>query len=225
MEILHFTQAEIQPRVVRFADLVATEDFTGATGDLSPETRKAMFSQQVYGLTSPTGDPSVRNFWEAGAVPAGTGNFGAVYVTAGPGEGASWHVHRYSWENFIPLKGTWRIFWNGPEEEHVDLAPHDMVSIPPGAVRRFECIGDEAGLMLAFAYAGFGNLTHPFETTLPPCEVERLDRLGVEGTAEQKDYAARMREVLAASEQVETEADREYLHSVKAWVAREASKG
>lgn len=224
MEILSFTQAEIRPRVVRFADLVATEDFVGATGDISPETRKAMFSQQVYGLTSPTGDPEARNFWEAGAVPSGTDSFGAVYVTAGPGEGASWHVHRYSWENFIPLKGNWRIFWNAPDEEHVDLAPHDMVSIPPGAVRRFEYIGDEQGLMLAFAYAGTGSLLSELETTLPPCEIDRLEQLGASGTAEQKDYAERMRGVLAASEAIETEADRAYLHKVKSWVEAEARK-
>ena len=221
MEILSFDQAEIQPRVVRFADLTATEDFVGSTGDISPETRKAAFSQSVYGLTSPTG-PAVRNFWEAGAVPAGADNFGAVYVTAGPGEGASWHVHRYSWENFIPLKGTWRIFWNGPVEEHVDLGPHDMVSIPPGAIRRFEHIGEGQGLMLAFAYAGTGSLLSELETALPPCEIERLEKLGAQGTAEQQDYAARMRAVLAATDAIETEADREYLRSVKAWVEEQA---
>ena len=76
MEILSFSQAEIQPRVVRFADLTATEDFVGATGDLSPAARSAVFSQQVYGLTSPTG-PAVRLVWTLKTRPGLIGMSGA----------------------------------------------------------------------------------------------------------------------------------------------------
>ena len=151
-------------------------------------------------------------------------NFGAVYVTARAGEGASWHVHRFSWENFIAMKGRWRIFWNDPEaEEHVDLDPFDMVSIPPGAIRRFEYIGDgkgeDEGLMLAFAYAAEHALTLPFETFLPWCEIERLERIGEAKGGEQAAYAATMREVAVEAYACETEADRAFTRSVRAYVA------
>ncbi len=43
-------------------------------------------------------------------------------------------------ETFIPMTGTWRASWeneNG-EVEYVDLGPLDVVSFPPGMIRRFE---------------------------------------------------------------------------------------
>jgi hypothetical protein len=45
-------------------------------------------------------------------------------------------------ETFIPMTGTWRCSWeneNG-EVEFVDVNPLDVVSFPPGAIRRFENI-------------------------------------------------------------------------------------
>lgn len=219
MEILRFSQADIGKRLVRWKDLKPIEDHAGRTGDVSSSTRKAAISQSVYGLTSPSGG-GARNFWDSGAVSSGVPNFGAVYVTAAPGEGASWHVHRFSFENFIALKGRWRIFWNDPEhEEHVDLEPFDMVSIPPGAIRRFEYAGEDEGLMLAFAYAAEHALTLPFETFLPWCEIERLERIGEANGSEQADYAATMRAVAEQAYACETEADREFTRSVESWIA------
>ena len=43
-------------------------------------------------------------------------------------------------ETFIPMTGTWRASWedeNG-KVEYVDLGPMDVVSFPPGMIRRFE---------------------------------------------------------------------------------------
>jgi mannose-6-phosphate isomerase-like protein (cupin superfamily) len=224
MEILRFSQADIGRRLVRWKDLKPIENHAGRTGDVSESTRKAAISQSVYGLTSPSGGGE-RNFWDSGAVPAGAPNFGAVYVTAAPGEGASWHVHRFSWENFIAIKGRWRIFWNDPEaEEHVDLEPFDMVSIPPGAIRRFEYVGEDEGLMLAFAYAAAHPLTLPFETFLPWCEIERLERLAEGKGEEQAAYAATMRAVAEHAYASETEADRDFTRSTAAYIASETAR-
>lgn len=219
-----FSKAEIARRVARFADLKPADDFAaGATDGISESARKAALSQTVYGLTSPTG-AAVRNFWDNGAVSAGTPNFGAVYVTSAPGQGASWHIHRYSYENFIALKGTWRIFWNAPpSEEHVDLAPHDMVSIPPGAIRRFEYVGgEEEGLMMAFAYAAEHALTTPLEVVVPPCELERLDRLAEAGGPDAKLYADRVRSLTEEADATETDADRRFTAEVKAFIVGDA---
>jgi hypothetical protein len=45
-------------------------------------------------------------------------------------------------ETFIPMTGTWRASWENEkgEVEHVDLGPLDVVSFPPGMIRRFENI-------------------------------------------------------------------------------------
>src|SRR6266478_2131738 len=51
-------------------------------------------------------------------------------------------AHHDTNETFIPMTGRWRASWeneNG-EVEHVDLDPLDVVSFPPGMIRRFENI-------------------------------------------------------------------------------------
>ena len=43
-------------------------------------------------------------------------------------------------ETFIAMTGRWRASWEGQNGgvEHVDLDPLDVVSFPPGLIRRFE---------------------------------------------------------------------------------------
>lgn len=223
MEPVTFTREQIERRVARVADMKPTGDLAGMMSNISPELRKVVTSQTVMGLTSPNG-PGERNFWDAGAVDSGTANFGAVYVRCNEaGQGASWHVHRYSYENFVALQGRWRILWNAPEiEEHIDLDPFDMVSIPPGAIRRFEYIGEGEGLMMAFAYAGQHSLLDLTEIWLPPCEVERIEDAAVGNHAGDREYAQRMRSFSETVAAAETEEDRKFSREVVAFVNGEA---
>jgi hypothetical protein len=43
-------------------------------------------------------------------------------------------------ETFIPMTGKWRCSWENEvgKVEHIDLDPLDVLSFPPGAIRRFE---------------------------------------------------------------------------------------
>ena len=57
-------------------------------------------------------------------------------------------------ETFIPMTGVWRCSWENEkgEVELVDLDPLDVISFPPGAIRRFENVllaasGEDAVLM------------------------------------------------------------------------------
>jgi hypothetical protein len=57
-------------------------------------------------------------------------------------------------ETFIPMTGVWRCSWENEkgEVESVDLNPLDVISFPPGAIRRFENVqpaasGEDAVLM------------------------------------------------------------------------------
>jgi hypothetical protein len=45
-------------------------------------------------------------------------------------------------ETFIPMTGVWHCSWENEkgEVESVDLNPLDVISFPPGAIRRFENI-------------------------------------------------------------------------------------
>ena len=64
-------------------------------------------------------------------------------------------------ETFIPMTGVWRCIWENETGavETVDLNPLDVISFPPGAIRRFENVtsgdaGQEAILM--FVIGGDG---------------------------------------------------------------------
>jgi hypothetical protein len=56
----------------------------------------------------------------------------------------NWHsqmMHNHDTnETFIPMTGRWRASWENENGavEHVDLDPLDVVSFPPGMIRRFE---------------------------------------------------------------------------------------
>lgn len=222
MKTLVLDQTQMQRRVARFKDLKPLGDLAGKTGAMPQDLKELAAPQTVYGLTSPTGSND-RNFWDSGAVPAGTPNFGAVYVTAPPGAGAGAHIHRYSYENFIALKGSWRIAWNTPDqEEHVDLEPFDMVSVPPGAVRRFENIGDSEGLLLAFAYADQHSLTDSREAIMAPCEIDRLEKAFAGAGPEYGTHFDRMRQTAQAVAAGETEEDRRFAREVAEFVSVEA---
>ena len=62
-------------------------------------------------------------------------------------------MHQYTYENFMPLSGRWRIFWGDQSEQSIDLEQWDMVSIPPGTMRRFENLADERSHMLVLVYS------------------------------------------------------------------------
>src|SRR6266853_1123606 len=54
------------------------------------------------------------------------------------GKGPMLHNHDTN-ETFIAMTGTWRALWKNEHGalEYVDLKPLDLISFPPGAIRRF----------------------------------------------------------------------------------------
>jgi quercetin dioxygenase-like cupin family protein len=219
MQILYLDQDQMRRRVARFDSLAPMVDLVSSMEAMPKDMRESTSSQTVYGLTSPT-DSSETNFWDKGAVSAGTANFGAVYVRAKPGQGVGSHIHRYSYENFIVMEGTWRIFWNSAEkEEHLDLERYDMISVPPGAMRRFQCVGDREGLLLAFAYAERHRLADAGETMLSPVELDRLETMFGDKGPQHRAHLDRMRRNLDSVSARETEDDRRFAQSVAQFVA------
>ena len=65
--------------------------------------------------------------------------FNLAYCRAKPGNGPMLHNHDTN-ETFIAMTGTWRASWLNDKRklEHVDLEPLDLISFPPGVIRRFE---------------------------------------------------------------------------------------
>src|SRR5262249_1810030 len=106
-------------------------------------------------VTSPVGDDASR----LSAIPISEG-FNLGYCRAKPGKGPMMHNHDTN-ETFIPMTGTWRCSWENEKGkvESIELNPLDVISFPPGAIRRFANVtpgpsGEDAILM--FVIGGDG---------------------------------------------------------------------
>ena len=75
-------------------------------------------------------------------------DFNIAYIGADLGKGASLHSHP-TVEVFIPLSGSWAIYWGeGDEQQEFILEPWDCISVPPGVMRGFRNNGDEHAYMI-----------------------------------------------------------------------------
>jgi quercetin dioxygenase-like cupin family protein len=85
-------------------------------------------------VTSPVGDDASR----LAAIKIREG-FNLGYCRAKPGKGPMMHNHDTN-ETFICITGKWRCSWENETGavEHVEIDPLDVISFPPGAIRRFE---------------------------------------------------------------------------------------
>jgi quercetin dioxygenase-like cupin family protein len=134
------TRKEMLKRVARFNRL---KGFDGGLPDSDmPDARRILYNvigfqppqEERGGRQSPVGQQSARN----AAIKIREG-FNLGYCRALPGKGPMMHNHDTN-ETFICMTGKWRCSWETRKGkvEHVDLNPLDVISFPPGAIRRFE---------------------------------------------------------------------------------------
>jgi hypothetical protein len=136
----YFSREDMQKRVARFKDLEGSDG--GLPDSKMPGCERTLFNvigfQPPKGsggaVTSPVGDQAA----QLAAIKISEG-FNLGYCKAKPGHGPEMHNHDTN-ETFIPMTGTWRASWENEkgEVEFVDLGPLDVVSFPPGMIRRFE---------------------------------------------------------------------------------------
>jgi hypothetical protein len=158
---LYLSRAEMMKRVARFNDL---KGFDGGLPDSKmPGCIRTLFNvigfQPPQGsggaVTSPVGDDAA----QLAAIKISEG-FNLGYCKAKPGNGPMMHNHDTN-ETFIAMTGRWRASWENEQGrvEHVDLEPLDVVSFPPGMIRRFEnvTLGDpNVESILMFVIGGDG---------------------------------------------------------------------
>ncbi len=155
-----WSRTEMMERVARFEGLVG---FDGGLGDSHVKgCERTMFN--VIGFQPPSDakgqvmSPVGSDASKTAAIAISEG-FNLGYCKAKPGHGPLMHNHDTN-ETFIPMTGTWRCSWENEagEVEHVDLAPYDVISFPPGVARRFQNVtegGDpEAENLLMFVIGG-----------------------------------------------------------------------
>ena len=136
----YLSRADMEKRIARFKDL---KGFDGGLPDSKmPGCERTLFN--VIGFqppenvganaTSPVGDHAAR----MAAIKIREG-FNLGYCKAKPGHGPEMHNHDTN-ETFIAMTGTWRASWEDKDDnvEFADLGPLDVISFPPGMIRRFE---------------------------------------------------------------------------------------
>ena len=143
-QVRTWTREEMLSRVARFKDLRGSDG--GLPDSDVPECRRTLYNvigfqppkDAAGAVTSPVGDDAAR----LAAIKISEGvNLG--YCRAKPGKGPMMHNHDTN-ETFIAMTGRWRCSWENEkgEVEHVDLDPLDVISFPPGAIRRFENVSE-----------------------------------------------------------------------------------
>lgn len=110
------------------------------------------------------------------AAPAGIStkhSFHLCFIESKAGNSPVIHQHEYR-EIFMPLKGTYRIFFNKDPEEFVELKPYDTFSVPPRLWRRVEQQGEPGtqGMIMVI----FDNVEDPNKGIFVPQEVVDADR-------------------------------------------------
>lgn len=139
-------RAEMLGRIARFDQLQGSDG--GLPDSKAPECERTLYNvigfqppdNEGEGIQSPVGENAAR----MAAIPISEG-FNLGYCRARPGKGPLMHNHDTN-ETFIPMTGTWRCSWENEsgEVEHADLQPLDVISFPPGAIRRFMNLDNDA---------------------------------------------------------------------------------
>ena len=137
---IRVARADMMTRVARFNQLTGSDG--GLPDSAMPGCERTLYNvigfqppQDAGGaVTSPVGDDASR----LAAIKIREG-FNLGYCRAKPGKGPMMHNHDTN-ETVICITGKWRCSWENETGavEHVELDPLDVISFPPGAIRRFE---------------------------------------------------------------------------------------
>ncbi|MGD9604234.1 MAG: cupin domain-containing protein [Gammaproteobacteria bacterium] len=136
----YFSRKEMAKRVARFSKLKGSDG--GLPDSHHPSAERLLYNvigfqpppSEEEGLCSPVGANAAR----MAAIKISEG-FNLGFCRALPGKGPMMHNHDTN-ETFICITGKWRASWEQPngKVDHFDLDPLDVISFPPGCIRRFE---------------------------------------------------------------------------------------
>ncbi len=131
------SREEMESRTARFDDLKPS-------AVAFVDTRLPGHERDIYNVIGAgvTEDASLKP-----AIAAAEG-FNVTYSSADPGKGAALHAHP-TVEVFIPMTGTWSVYWGDEGENEVILGPWDVVSVPVGVMRGFKNVGTEHAHLMA----------------------------------------------------------------------------
>ena len=185
------SRKEMLKRVARFRKLKGSDG--GLPDSKMPGCERILYNVIGFqppktergGKQSPVGTKASR----MAAIKISEG-FNLGYCRAAPGKGPMLHNHDTN-ETFIAMTGTWRASWLNKKGklEHVDLKPLDVISFPPGAIRRFMNLTkgprnkDSILMFIIGGNAPSSEFTHE--------SMQRLERAGVWLSRRRKSMALR----------------------------------
>ena len=136
----YFSKKDMAKRVARFAKVKGSDG--GLPDSYHPSAERILYNvigfqpppHEADGLHSPVGANAAR----MAAIKISEG-FNLGFCRALPGKGPMMHNHDTN-ETFVCITGTWRASWEQPngKVDYFDLQPLDVISFPPGCIRRFE---------------------------------------------------------------------------------------
>lgn len=143
MKTIEVSAEQLRARVFRYAERRIHRNHSGDSS----------IPAEAYAMAGP---PLVLLLAHATAeVPApsrpalvGAKGLSVALVELSPGRKAPLHVHLRSHEAFVCLRGRVKFRVNERAAEEVILAPFDMIDVPVGAYREFQCADDEPALLL-----------------------------------------------------------------------------
>ncbi len=157
----YFSKREMAKRVARWSDLKGSDG--GLPDSHHPSAERILYNvigfqppaQEDGAMVSPVGAKAAR----MAAIKISEG-FNLGFCRALPGKGPMMHNHDTN-ETFICITGTWRASWEQPDGkvDYFDLDPLDVISFPPGCIRRFENVTKgpkNQHAVLMFVIAGDG---------------------------------------------------------------------
>lgn len=122
---------EMETRVARFAALKPTDDYVDAG---IPGCERTTF--RVLGAPPDA--------------PLAAEEFHLNMVRCEAGKAAPLHNH-LTQEVFIPLTGTWEVFWGPEGARSLKLGPWDTITIPAGVSRGFRNVGNSEAWLIGIA--------------------------------------------------------------------------
>ena len=133
---INVSKDEMAGRLARFRELKPYPQMF--VDQRLPEHERDLYSVIGRGVSE---DPNTKP-------PIEARGFNVGYIGADPGKGAALHAHP-TVEVFIPMTGTWAVYWGeGEEQQEFELATMDCISVPPGVLRGFRNTGDTHAYLL-----------------------------------------------------------------------------
>lgn len=142
MASIEMSTEDMLRRVARFEDLEAnTQAFV--------DSRIPGHERNIYNVigTGVNEDP------ETEPAIAAAEDFTITYIGAEPGKGAALHAHP-TVEVFVPITGSWAIYWGGEGGQQLVLGQADVISVPPGVMRGFRNAGEKYAYLMAIIGGG-----------------------------------------------------------------------